>query len=533
MNFLCKAAAVLLFVIWICHAAPVEAQETRDTNENGLISLEMNDADISGALQVVSEKAGLNIVMGSSVRGKVTLFVKDVDPEAAFELILMSNDLACEREGGICRVLTQREYEVLHGERYNSGFVSGTLQLKYASAKNLVEFLSQVKSPQGRVIAESISNTLIIIDNPDKLSEMLGYAAKADIPGIETRVFSLRFARAARLSAKIQDRLTPGCGSLRVDEENNKIAVTDYPRRVSEIAELIAAFDEKPRQVLIDAQIIEVSPEDKFEMGVDWDYWVNKHFRVSGQLPIGTANRLIIGTPTVTPGEPGQYKAVIDMLRTIGRVRILSSPRIMVLNNEQAKIMVGTKDAYITSSISVLESDDSISAQNVNFIDVGIKLFVTPFINSDGYVTMRIHPEVSSSRREDIIAEGKVTQVPVVSTSETETTVMLKDGVTLLIAGLNSDEKSLTVKKVPFLGDIPFLGAFFRSRSQEHKRKELVVLLTPHLVNNGIQPAAAARFVPVNNAFRSRLPVKIPLPVISELSLSASTDKMLEKSPDL
>ena len=509
MNFLCKMTAVLLCVSGVCHAAPVPGRETR---ENGLISLEMNDVDIAGALQVVAEKAGLNIVIGSGVRGKVTLFVKDVDPEAAFELILMSNDLACEKENGICRVLTQREYEVLHGERYNSGLRSGTVKLKYASAKGLVEFLSQVKSPQGKVIAESVSNTLILIDNPAKLSEMLSYIDKADIPGTETRVFSLRFARAAKLSAKIQDRLTPGCGSLRVDEESNKIAVTDYPKRVSEIAELIAAFDEKPRQVLIDAQIIEVSPEDKFEMGVDWDYWINKHFRVTGQLPIGTANRLVMGTPPVTPGEPGQYKAVIDMLRTIGRVRILSSPRIMVLNNEQAKIMVGTKDAYITSSISVLESDDSISAQNVNFLDVGIKLFVTPFVNSEGYVTMRIHPEVSSSRREDIIAEGKVTQVPVVSTSETETTVMLKDGVTLLIAGLNSDEKSLTVKKVPFLGDIPFLGVFFRSRSQEHNRKELVILLTPHLVDNGVPSAAAARFISGNKAFRSRLPVKIPIP---------------------
>ncbi|NLE91247.1 MAG: type II secretion system protein GspD [Elusimicrobia bacterium] len=504
MRFLFKICGVQLAVC-LC-ASGITGVAAQAAGE-GPITLEMNDADITAALREVASKAGMNIVIGNGVRGKTTLFVRDVEPEAAFELILMSNDLACERRGGIYRVFTQREYEALHGERYNSGLERATVKLKYASARSLAEQLLQIKSPQGRVIADNLSNVLMIIDDRPRLDQMLEYLRQADVPGTETRVFSLRFARAAKLAPKLQDRLTSGCGSLRVDEESNKIAVTDYPRRLTEIAALVSAFDEKPRQVLIDAQIIEISPEEKFEMGVDWDYWINKHFRVSGQLPLGAADRLLIGTPQITPQEPGQYKAVIDMLRTVGRVRILSSPRIMVLNNEEAKIMVGTKDAYITSSISVLESDDSISAQSVNFIDVGIKLFVTPFVNGDGCVRMRIHPEVSSSRREDIISEGKVTQVPVVSTSETETTVMLKDGVTLLIAGLNREEESSTLRKIPLLGDIPFLGALFRSTSREHIRKELVVLLTPHLVDNGI--SSAARGI---KGFDSRFTLTVPLP---------------------
>lgn len=510
MKFIFRTAAVLFCVC--SYPLFIQAAAAQDADEERLISLEMHDADIAVVLREVSEKAGMNVVIGGGVRGKTTLFLRNVDPEAAFELILISGDLACERKDGMCRVLTQREYEALHGERYNSGLVSGSVKLKYASARSLLEPLLQIKSPQGKVIADNVSNIVFIVDTPAGLARMREYMRQADIPGTETRIFSLRFARAAGLSAKLQDRLTPGCGSLRVDEASNKIAVTDYPRRLSGIAELISAFDERPRQVLIDAQIIEISPEDKFEMGVDWDYWINKHFRVTGQLPIGTADRLVIGTPQTVPQEEGQYKAVIDMLQTIGRVRILSSPRIMVLNNEEARIMVGTKDAYITSSISLLESDDSISAQSVNFIDVGVKLFVTPFVNGDGCVRMRIHPEVSSSRREDIISEGKVTQVPVVSTSETETTVMLKDGVTLLIAGLNRDEESSTLKKIPLLGDIPFLGAFFRSTSQEHNRKELVVLLTPHLVDNGI-PSAARRGI---EGFGSRLALPVPLPAMPE-----------------
>ena len=119
----------------------------------------------------------------------------------------------------------------------------------------------------------------------------------------------------------------------------------------------------------------------------------------------------------------------------------------------------------------------------MNFVDVGIKLFVTPTINRDGFVTMKIKPEVSSSVRTDITSEGKITQIPIVTTSESETTVMVKDGVTIIIGGLRKDKRSKTVKKVPVLGDIPILGHAFRNTSDDLTKSELVILLTPHIMS--------------------------------------------------
>ncbi|MBU1905616.1 MAG: hypothetical protein KJ923_01300, partial [Candidatus Omnitrophica bacterium] len=322
----------------------------------------------------------------------------------------------------------------------------------------------------------------VLIDTERMIEEMEGFIESIDLP-TETRIFDINYAQVNTLNEKIQESVTKGVGSVKIDERTNKMAVTDFPEKIDEIAQLIKAFDEKTPQVLIDAQIIEISPSETFDVGIDWDYWIEKNFRMSTVLTAVTGtDKLSIGTNDVTPGKPGQYKAIIDMLRTIGETNILSSPRIMALNNQEAKILVGTKDAYITSTTS-LSGDNTVTAQSVNFVDVGIKLFVTPTINNDGFVTMKIKPEVSSATRTDITSEGQITQVPIVTTSETETTVMIKDGVTIIIGGLKREQLEKTEKRIPIFGDIPFLGALFRSKTEEMNTTELVILLTPHIMS--------------------------------------------------
>jgi len=167
-------------------------------------------------------------------------------------------------------------------------------------------------------------------------------------------------------------------GSVKIDERTNKIAITDYPNKVSEIGRIIEAFDEKPLQVRIDAQIIEISPEkDEFKMGVDWDVWLSKNMRMANPLSLSNSNKLSLGMATagISLGEKYDYKGVLDLLRTIGKTKILSSPSIMAINNQEAKILVGTKEAYITSSTSQSGSGTSETAQTVNFVDVEIFLY--------------------------------------------------------------------------------------------------------------------------------------------------------------
>ena len=447
------------------------------------ISLDIKGMDIVDVFKMLAMRSGMNIVVGKNVTGKVVLFLKDVDVHDAFEIILLANDLAQDKKGDIINIMTQRDYELLYGERYQDKKQAKIISLKYAKAADLSRALNQLKTNIGKIVPDEGSNTLVLIDTPQKLKEMEDFIKKTDLP-TQTRIFNLNYAQADKIQAKIQEAITKGMGSIKIDERTNKIAVTDYPEKLDEIAKIISAFDEKTSQVLIDAQVIEIKPSDKFEMGVDWDYWIRKHFEVRTSLPIGTTNRLLLGTVSqAIPTEKGNYKAIVDLLRTIGDTKILSSPRIMALNNQEAKILVGTKDAYITSTTSLGGTGTTVTSQSVNFVDVGIKLYVTPTINRAGFVTMKIRPEISSSQRISIKSEDKTTEIPIVSTSETETTVMVKDGVTIIIGGLRKDERSKTVKKIPVIGDIPLLGFLFRSTSDEIKKTELVILLTPHIMS--------------------------------------------------
>ena len=170
---------------------------------------------------------------------------------------------------------------------------------------------------------------------------------------------------------------------------------------------------------------------------------------------------------------------------TVGKTNILSNPRITVINNEEAKILVGSSEPYVTSETTTTASGPTTTAESVNFIEVGVKLFVTPTIHGDGYVTMKIKPEVSS--RTGSITTSTNNEIPVVETSEAETTVMVKDGVTIVIGGLIKEQDIRTVKKVPLLGDLPFLGFAFRNENKSIEKTEIVIFLTPRIISGDIQ----------------------------------------------
>ena len=166
---------------------------------------------------------------------------------------------------------------------------------------------------------------------------------------------------------------------------------------------------------------------------------------------------------------------------------VLILPRIVALNNQEAKILVGTNQPYATRSISQTSGGASnIEAENVTFLDLGVKLYVTPTINEDNYITMKIKPEVSSSIESYTIASSGNT-IPVVKTTTTETTVMVKDKATILIGGLIEDSERENTREIPGLANIPIIGGIFRSHSKgsldsKPEKTELVIFLTPHII---------------------------------------------------
>jgi type II secretory pathway component GspD/PulD (secretin) len=167
-------------------------------------------------------------------------------------------------------------------------------------------------------------------------------------------------------------------------------------------------------------------------------------------------------------------------LETLGETKIISNPRLLVTENQEAKIHVGTREAYVTTTTTTGQTT-STTAEDVEFIDVGIQLAVTPSINRDGYVTMKIKPEVSSVVR--TLTTPSKNQIPIVDTSTAETNVVVADGTMVVLGGLRKNEKKSSNKQIPYLGHVPILGPlFFKDTDRDDTLTELVVFITPHVI---------------------------------------------------
>ena len=455
-------------------------------SKDNKISLDIKGMSIVDLLKMISLRAGVNIVIGKNVKGEVSMFLRDVDIWDAFEIILLANDLAyIEEDNGIINVMAQRDYQDVRGERYKDKKEMQVIKLKHVRAADIEKTLDMVKTDIGKIIVDESSNSIILLDTKQGIKRMKQIAINSDIL-LKTRVFALNYATIDDVSDAVGE-LISSAGKVSLDSRTNKVVVTDSPEVINRIADVIYAFDEKPQQVLIDAQIIELKPSKTFKMGIDWDYFISKYFRVQGPFPApvsadsGDASPFTFGTLDRTVTSKGDWNAVLDALETLGDVKLLSSPRIMALDGKEAKILVGTKQPYLTSKTTPV-GDSAQTSFNFETVDVGIQLHVTPYISREGFVTMLIKPVVSSSEYQNLGTEDEPRIYPVETTSEIETSVVVKEGTTIIIGGLRKEEKRDTKSGIPILNKIPLLKYAFGNTSRDTSVSDLVILLTPHIV---------------------------------------------------
>lgn len=496
--FFCSS--VLLFlcssVLSFAQESPLPATLNPQPEESGLsqkISLDLRGIEITEVLKFLAAKGNLNIVTKAGISGKVTLFLKDVTIEDALEVILILNNLAFEEINGVLYVMTEAEYQTLHGKSFGERRRLKTLQLKYASPVDMSAILKEIKSAIGKVIIDKETGAIILIDTPEKLTQMEEIIAKFDQPGfgwpLTEQKFKLTYAEAGEIEDDVSKILTKNIGKLKVDERTNTLIVTDLPQKIEEVEQMLTAFDTPPRQVLIEAKIVQVTLDDDFKMGIEWDRLLSQakfhSLRFTASFPASSLSayqKISVGTLATD-----DYTATINLLKSVGETKLISSPRIAALSGEEAKILVGTREAYVTQTISQAETTTT-TAESIEYVDVGVKLHVTPIVHPDGFITMKIKPEVSSVIRTLTTAQGS--QVPIIDTTEVETRVMVKDGVSVIIAGLIKDKKQVTKKSTPFFGSIPFLGVLFRSESEEIDKTETVVFLTPHIISGEVDELA-------------------------------------------
>ena len=535
-------------------------KEAAPEGEMGLeerISLDLRNIEVTEALRFLAVKVKLNLAVSKAVSGRLMLFLNDVTVKDVLDIILLTNNLAYVKRGEIYHIMTEEEYKARYGRKFSDERKIKIFHLKYAIPDQVFTVMDALKSELGRVLVDQESGTALVMDTEENLARIEEAVTALEQKRV-IRVFHLQYARAKDIEERFKPQLDEKkVGTIQADERSNQVIVQTLPERMEVVAQLIRTLDRRTKEVLIVSKIIKVSVNDDYNAEIKWegffqefgflpgtDFIGNHEFSPLARSGNSFLDDFVNIPPTTHPAEGSKnvvtenvfigsrnpkgdnWELLFKYLRTIGDTKVLSSPRLTVVNNQEAAIHVGDREAYVTTTTTT-GSQTNTTAEQVTFIDVGIKLSVTPTINDQGYVTMKIKPEISSVSR-SLTTPSKNT-IPIVDTSLAETTVMVKDGTSLIIAGLRRDDRTDSDKKVPYLSDIPVLGKIFHSYANTKKRTELLILLTPHIVTGDQlvlgEPGPVGQAIKPYQPYPPHKPLSRPLAAILEGSIVTRTRK--------
>lgn len=486
------------------------------------ISLDLRNIDILESLKFLAAKIGLNMIVTKGVTGRITLTVENAVAKDVFDIMLRSNGLAYVLQGDIYNVMTEAEYKTLYGKNFYDNRQVKVFRLKYAVPEQAFNLLDALKSDIGRVLVDQEAGNAMIMDTPEKISQIEKSLEEFEKKN-KVEVFPLKYAKAKDVEDILKAQLdVKRAGYIKADERNNQVIVQALSERMQEIEQLIRDLDKKTKEVLIDTQIVKIKLSDQVDSGVQWEglFDAGQKYGMSylGSYPFSSvqsataawrsrpqvltdaggivgaypfsgttsnqaaSNKMVAGEAIHfgVVDSKRDFDVLVKYLQTVGKTKILSNPKLVVVNNQEAKIHVGEKQAYVTTTTTSGQTTNTIS-EEVTFVDVGIQFAVTPTINDDGYITMKVKPEISSVTSTLITPTNN--RIPIIDTSLTETTVLIKDGTTLIIGGLRREEKTNIAEQFPFLGKLPLLGFLFRSATNKVDRTELLVMITPHIIS--------------------------------------------------
>jgi len=385
-----------------------------------LISVDYKEAELSSVLRSLSYSYNLNLVATKDIKGKVNVSLRDVTLEEALNAILNVNGYTFTRK-----------------------------------------------------------DNLIYITSGPGLEGM----------DMVTEVISLKYLTAAEASSLLAKTISSK-GDIRINESTNSLLLTDFPANIEKVKEVLKEIDVAPIQVLIEAKLVDITEKDYQNFGVS--YTVDYKPTLTGSLFSSSESSFqeeLAGSLTMTgPSSTlsgGQLKittlalknfpsvtATLDALIQANKAHLLASPSILTLNNKEARIIIGERYPYKEQTQTTTGTTET-----TKFVDIGTTLRVTPQVSPDGWITMSVHPEVSSLYE-------SLTAGPRITTREADATVRVKDGETIVIGGLIKRQDDRIKSRIPLLGHIPILGWLFSKASSDLVSTELVVFITPHVIRS-------------------------------------------------
>jgi type IV pilus assembly protein PilQ len=439
--------------------------------EGQRLTLNFQDIETRAVLQLLAETSGRNIVVSDTVQGNVTLRLRNVPWDQALDIVMTTKGLDMRENGNVIIVAPAEEI----------------------AARETAD----LEARQAIVELEPLYSEFLQV-NYAKASDLAALIGGGGSGGTSTGSNSLLSAR----------------GSVGIDDRTNTLLVQDTAERLQDIRRLVRTLDIPIRQVLIESRIVVVNDDFSRDLGVRFGVTGVKENSNDGLISVtgsGEGSDIIVGSaldnlsntgtpfPVTAPGINDRYNvnvpienpagrlalAVLDSdyivdleltaLQAEGRGEIVSTPRVITANQKEARIEQGVEIAYQESASS--------GATTTQFKKAVLALTVTPQITPDDNIIMDLL--VSKDNVGELTPSATGGLVPSIDTRSVETQVLVRDGQTVVLGGIYETERRETISKVPFLGDIPGVGALFRSKSDTSNKAELLIFVTPRILNEG------------------------------------------------
>ncbi len=482
--------------------------------------LNFNNVDIRTFIKFVGEYTGENYVIDPNVRGNITIYsnnpVSTKEINTIFKSVLNLYGFSAIKQGPITSIIPTAEARI-RTTQINVGsvppdkmedFIIQLIPLKYYPPDILSQILTPYITRGGQITVDSRTNSLVISDTGRNVAKIQEIVSKIDVPsppGKEMlKVYRLENTNAEEL-AKILTQLVakprqvvrrgevpPMQPSIVAAKSTNSLIIYAEPDDFNNIEKIIKEMDVLTNQVLIEALIAEVSYEMSQKMGIEWaasDKFDNgdytgaigtnfgnlQNYVSTGVAPEGFSIGIIKGKVTF----PLSVGALINLYSNDTHFNILSTPQIMTADNQEATINISENVPYLKETRFYQSSTTSGTGdiiKSYDYKDVGIILKITPQISQNKYVRLKLSQEVTK------VIEGSTTEALTTAKRSVDTTLIVPNNKTIVLGGLVRDDTEHTVKKVPFLGNIPGLRRLFRTNSDKTTKTNLLIFITPHII---------------------------------------------------
>jgi len=436
-----------------------------EVKDGNTIELHVKNQDLSTVLELLSRECRLNILASKKATGKVTADLYHTSLDQTLTALCRTNGLRWVREGDFIYIHTPEEMTALADD--DTRMKTEVFPLNWLTSQDAQKIITPALSKKA-----AVSGTV---------------ASDVGIPSTNTEAGGNKY----------------GLGDA--------LLIRDYPENLDNVRAILKLMDGRPRQVLVEATILSVSLTDANSLGINFNSLAGVDFRdLSNTATPVTDPSANANDPTSTldiankkGGQPPWAQArtlgfatagtglnvgiithnisiLISALESITDTTVIGNPKVLALNKQRAEVIVGERIGYQTATTT-----QTATIQDVQFLDTGTQLVFRPFIADDNYVRLEVHPKVSTGQL--------VNNLPQENTTEVTCNVMVKSGNTIVIGGLFSETSSISHSQVPGLGNIPWLGALFRSRNESSDRREIIILLTPHIIEDDTAAAVGAQ----------------------------------------